>query len=332
MATEQRLRTTSYLVIQPVAGERRIIVWDTVDISVGRSDSQDIVVAESEVSREHALFRRRGNVCEVEDLKSGLGTLVDGAPVKVHALQHGNVIKIGTLEIAFGQTSEPLARGRNVRFASELKEFGLSALEDGAGRTMLGFDAEDDLRPASASASASVPRAVTLDGAVEIDGPDSAPFDLGAGEIEPRGLGAEVIQNRDHGAGEIRAREPDAEAIRTRNLDLGVEDVPVRNLDLDLAGDISALDESAIARELAITRQSRQSHSNRAGDPREAAESPVARASLKHGASPCAAAAETTVKLVLEVKGPAAQVEAFLDAVRDKRIQLPPLELLVRDI
>ena len=45
-----------------------------------------------------------------------------------------------------------------------------------------------------------------------------------------------------------------------------------------------------------------------------------------------AATAEVTAKLVLEVKGPAAQVEAFLEAIRDKRIQLPPIELLVRDI
>ena len=39
-----------------------------------------------------------------------------------------------------------------------------------------------------------------------------------------------------------------------------------------------------------------------------------------------------TAKLALEVKGPAAQVEAFVEAIRDKRIQLPPIELLVRDI
>ena len=44
------------------------------------------------------------------------------------------------------------------------------------------------------------------------------------------------------------------------------------------------------------------------------------------------ATAEVTAQLVLEVKGPAAQVEAFLEAIRDKRIQLPPIELLVRDI
>ncbi len=293
MGAEKHQRTTSYLAIQLGAEEKQIIVWDTLDISVGRSDSQDIVIAESEVSREHALFRRRGAACEVEDLKSGLGTFVDGRAIKVHGLQHGNLIQIGTLEIVFGQSAEPLTRGQNVRFASELKEFGLSALEDGAGRTMLGFDTEDDLLPVSPSASASVPRAVTADGTVEIDAPDSEALDLGA------------------------------------------EEVAVRNLDLDLAEEIPALDESAIAKERVTTAPTQPSLEKRASKPSEAAEPAAPLEPLKIDAveTPSqAATAEVTAKLVLEVKGPAAQVEAFLEAIRDKRIQLPPIELLVRDI
>ena len=298
MGAEKRQRETSYLAIQLSSGEKQIIIWDTLDISVGRSDNQDIVVAESDVSREHALFRRRGEACEVEDLKSGLGTIVDGRAVKVHGLQHGNVIRVGVLEIEFGQSAEPLTPGRNVRFASELKEFGFSALEDGAGRTMLGFDTDDDLLPASpsASASASAPRTVTADGTVEVDAPDS------------------------------------------ETLDLGAEEIRVRDLDLDLAEEIPALDESAIANELAITAPTQPSLEQRAGNSSEAAEPAAPAASLEPLKSaaletpPQAAAAEATTKLVLEVKGPAAQVEAFLEAIRDKRIQLPPIELLVRDI
>ena len=295
MGAEKRQQTTSYLAIQLGVGEKQIIVWDTLDISVGRADSQDIVVAEPEVSREHALFRRRGEACVVEDLKSGLGTIVDGNPVKIHGLQHGNVIQIGTLEIQFGQSAEPLTRGKNVRFASELKEFGLSALEDGAGRTMLGFDSEDDLLPVSpsASASASSPRAVTKDGTVEIDAPGSEALDL------------------------------EAEAIQ------------VRNLDLDLGEEIPTLDESAIAKELGITAPTQPSLEDSASRSSQATEPAAPLEPLKTDAvetPPQAASTEITTKLVLEVKGPAAQVEAFLEAIRDKRIQLPPIELLVRDI
>lgn len=307
MGTEKRQRTTSYLVIHRGSGENQIIVWDTIDITVGRSDSQDIVIAESEVSREHALFRRHGKACEVEDLKSGLGTIVDGRAIKVHGLQHGNVVKIETLEIEFGQISGRLTRGKNVRFASELNEFGLSALEDGAGRTMLGFDTEDDLLPVSpsASASASAPCAVTLDGTVEIDAPGSEAFDLGVEEIQ------------------------------TRNLDLGVGGIQVRNLDLDLAEEIPFLAESAIAEELAMTAPTQPSSGKRTGKPSEATVPAAPREPQKIDAVKArshAASAEITAKLVLEVKGPAAQVEAFLEAIRDKRIQLPPIELLVRDI
>jgi len=317
MGAEKRQRPTSYLVIQLGSGEKQVIVWDTVDISVGRSDSQDIVVADPEVSREHARFRRRGEVCVVEDLNSGLGTRVDGKPIKDHGLQHGNTIQIGTLEIEFGQTTEPLRRGKHLRFASELKEFGLSALEDGADRTMLGFDTQDDLIAARPSSTGSSPRAVTADGTLEIDAPGAEALDLGAPEVE------------------------------------------VRNLDLDLAEDMPALGKSAITDELAATAPTRPTLARPASPEQAAAaeksvssasaaavEKPIRNASaavkstarlepLKSETVETAAktaTAQITTKLVLEVKGPAEQVEAFLKAIRDKRIQLPPIELLVRDI
>ena len=145
----------------------------------------------------------------------------------------------------------------------------------------------------SPSASASSPRAVTADGTVEIGAPGSEALDLGA------------------------------------------EEVQVRNLDLDLAGEIPALDESASAEELAITAPTQPLLEKRASKTSEATESAATLVPLKIDAieTPAqAATAEITAKLILEVNGPAAQVEAFLEAIRNKRIQLPPIELLVRDI
>ena len=46
MGSDKQRRLTSYLVIQSGTGEKQVIVWDTLDIAVGRTDSQDIVVAE----------------------------------------------------------------------------------------------------------------------------------------------------------------------------------------------------------------------------------------------------------------------------------------------
>jgi len=272
MGAEKRQRPTSYLVIEMTGGDKQVVVWDTVDITVGRSESQDIVVADPEVSREHAVFRRRGEACEVEDLRSGLGTIVDGKAVKVEALKHGSVIRIGTLSIMFGQSAEPIARAKNVRFASELKGFGLCALEDGAGRTMLGFDPEEDRRPAASASQSARPRAVTADGTLEVDANDLSGFDLGAAPIE------------------------------------------VRDLDLDLAEDLPAPERSTSAAKNASTAPTVPALDQRESKPSEPA------------------AAAITTKLVLEVRGPAAQVEAFLALVREKRIQLPPIELLIRDI
>jgi pSer/pThr/pTyr-binding forkhead associated (FHA) protein len=293
MGAEKRQKPTSYLVIQMGTGEKQVIVWDTLDISVGRNDSQDIVVADPEVSREHALFRRRGEVCVLEDLNTGLGTIVDGKPIKEHPLQHGNAIQIGTLRIEFGQAAKPIARGKNVRFASELKEFGLSALEDGADRTMLGFDTEDDLLTNASTPRSASPRAVTADGTVEVE---------------------EGISD---------------------TLDLHAQNVEVRNLDLDLAENLPPLDESAIANELAITGATTPPLERPTSHDRQAAKTappldPITTPATERPAE--ATAPQTTTKLVLEVKGPAEQVEAFLEAIRDKRIQLPPIELLVRDI
>ena len=293
MGAEKRQKPTSYLVIQMGTGEKQVIVWDTLDISVGRNDSQDIVVADPEVSREHALFRRRGEACVLEDLNTGLGTFVDGKPIKEHALQHGNAIQIGTLRVEFGQAAKPLARGKNVRFASELKEFGLSALEDGAGRTMLGFDTEDDLLTNASVPSSAAPRAVTADGTVEIDEAGSDTLDLRAQNVE------------------------------------------IRNLDLDLAENIPPLDESAIANELAITGPTEPALEKPTSHDRKATKTaapldPIATKAVEPSSE--ATAPQITTKLVLEVKGPAEQVEAFLEAIRNKRIQLPPIELLVRDI
>ena len=142
--------------------------------------------------------------------------------------------------------------------------------------------------------------------------------------------------------GTVEVEAPGSEA-----LDLGAQEVEVRNLDLDLVEAVPALDESATTEELAITAPTRPALEKRAGKVSAAAlEKPAS--SENAAAKPATpleplamdavetpsevTAPEITAKLVLEVKGPAEQVEAFLEAVRDKRMQLPPIELLVRDI
>jgi hypothetical protein len=281
MGAENRQRPNSYLVVRTDAGDEQVIIWDTLDITVGRLDSEDIVVAEADISRRHTIFRRKGEIFEVEDQGTVLGTIVNGKPAKVHELRHGDVIKIGPIEIRFGQTTKTIKPGGSVHYASELKEFGLSAnVDDTAGRTMLGFDTDDDAISGAPTFKTDTPvaRAVTADGKVEIGGPDTMDTDL-------VGAGSEV---------------------------------PVRDLDLALAEEMPT--------------EAGGGDSIETLSPVEPVAPLAALDSASTESVPAAAAAETAIKLVLEVRGPAAQVEEFLAAIRDKRIQLPPIELLVRDL
>jgi predicted component of type VI protein secretion system len=168
MSTGQR--TTSYLVTRLEDEPDRAVVWDTLEITVGRQKGQDILVDDLEVSRQHALFRREGQRFTVEDLGTGLGTLVNGEAVASHELRHGDLIQVGKLELRFGQTTERVQAGGNVTFASHLKGGGLPSLDASAsGRTMLGFDPEDSLlfAPPTVPSVEPGPRAVAEDGSLE---------------------------------------------------------------------------------------------------------------------------------------------------------------------
>jgi predicted component of type VI protein secretion system len=163
-----------------------VVIWDTVEITVGRLKSQDIVVQDAEVSREHAVFRKKGDAYSVEDLGTGLGTLVHGERIKVHQLQPGDLVEIGTLEIKFGQTQRPVKPGGVVGYASQLKEIGAPARHAG-GQTMLAFDAQDDLVPPTMPLAAPAgPKAVSADGTLE----DLSHADLLASEDYDKYLGS----------------------------------------------------------------------------------------------------------------------------------------------
>jgi predicted component of type VI protein secretion system len=163
-------RVIRYLACRFGDEPEQVVIWDTVEITVGRSKSQDIGVVDAEVSREHAAFRKVGDRYTVEDLGTGLGTLVNGERIKSHHLQVGDAVQIGSLAITFGETDRRIRPGGEVRYASELKVFGpRSGPRGGGGRTMLAFEAAEEL------ASPSVPppetsggaKAVTADGILE---------------------------------------------------------------------------------------------------------------------------------------------------------------------
>jgi len=114
------------LCLKDAGGAPRIIVWDTEEVSAGRSPENDIVVDDSDVSRRHALFSRGTADHFIEDLGAQNGTLVNGEPVgEQRALKSKDVVRIGECEITFIRTrKDPAASGVQVDYASQLKGFG----------------------------------------------------------------------------------------------------------------------------------------------------------------------------------------------------------------
>jgi predicted component of type VI protein secretion system len=142
-----------------VGARTRLIVFDTQDLTIGRSAENDISVDDPEMSRRHAVFKRSREGCTVEDMGTSNGTEVNGKPSARAVLQHGHVVKVGGMEITYAETTRaPSSLGTPVEYASQIKSFGTPmARMSGSGEaTILGLAdaptlAEDDdfeVRPA----------------------------------------------------------------------------------------------------------------------------------------------------------------------------------------
>lgn len=85
-----------------VGGERHRISKRTTVL--GRSRECDVVVADTNVSRNHAEIRHVGATYVLVDLKSTNGTRVNGRRVSRHQLEDGDVIEVGTTQIVVERT------------------------------------------------------------------------------------------------------------------------------------------------------------------------------------------------------------------------------------
>jgi len=70
-------------------------------LAVGRDPTNQIVIDDQAVSREHAVILPVGNDHILEDLASANGTLVNGARVVRRILQHGDVIELGSFHLRY---------------------------------------------------------------------------------------------------------------------------------------------------------------------------------------------------------------------------------------
>ncbi len=69
-------------------------------VKIGRSKYNDIHIVDLTVSRQHAQITNCEGVLQLQDMSSN-GTLVNGAPVKAHVLQNGDLIIIGEYQLMY---------------------------------------------------------------------------------------------------------------------------------------------------------------------------------------------------------------------------------------
>lgn len=118
-------RVYTFFVVKQSGRPDRILVWDTPEISVGRSPENDFAVEDAELSRRHAVFSRLNEGCTVSNLSTSNGTFVNGEPIETHTLQTKDVVKVAGMEFTYYQIARnPVTLGMAVEYASQFKRVG----------------------------------------------------------------------------------------------------------------------------------------------------------------------------------------------------------------
>jgi predicted component of type VI protein secretion system len=134
----------TYFVMKRTGQPDRLLVWDTRTLSIGRAKENDIVLAENEISRRHAIFKKEGNRFGVGDYQTGNGTFVNGERIEgtdLRPLRSGDVVQVATLltfEFYDGD-AHPAKRGMKLEYASHLKTVGMVPAGANPNATMLGM-------------------------------------------------------------------------------------------------------------------------------------------------------------------------------------------------
>lgn len=97
---EMKIKGFPRLIITTKEGNKTLSVTNP-ETTLGRDDSNMIVLDEQSVSRNHArLFYQKGDYF-IEDLGSSNGTMVNGRKAKKHRLNNADVIQLGNQQISF---------------------------------------------------------------------------------------------------------------------------------------------------------------------------------------------------------------------------------------
>jgi len=89
--------------------------FDRVEITIGRTMDNDVVLTDPGISRQHMSIRDKGGAYILKDLGSSNGTKLNGKPVEEEVLRPGDVITAGSAEVKFVGQSAASARKKPVK-------------------------------------------------------------------------------------------------------------------------------------------------------------------------------------------------------------------------
>jgi len=96
-----------YLVIQEGNGQNREVELSHGTAVLGREPDCDIVLADRNVSRHHAMLSREPEGFIIKDLSSANGTFVNAQPVASQLLKHLDTIQVGGVMLVFNDPGIP---------------------------------------------------------------------------------------------------------------------------------------------------------------------------------------------------------------------------------
>jgi len=84
----------------------KVYSFDRVEITIGRTMDNDVVIPDPGISRQHMSIRDKGGAYIVKDLGSSNGTKLNGKKVGEEVLRPGDVIMMGTVQVRFEGPNE----------------------------------------------------------------------------------------------------------------------------------------------------------------------------------------------------------------------------------
>lgn len=135
MAVEEKNGVIATLTILHADGKEQLVTLKSGDsIRLGRDESNEVVIADSSVSRQHAIVDCSSLGVVVTDLSSRNGTFVNGAPLlSAKDLKPGDVLNVGNAKVAISfrskATSAPATRPKGARaMTTKLKQVSVTVL------------------------------------------------------------------------------------------------------------------------------------------------------------------------------------------------------------